>query len=390
MEELVVGNSLLKLQQKPSISPNDNFESSDSTDRNSSSSNSGGSNNFNNNNKWLLCTKTTAAATFAGCCLNHRKGIAIANLSSPSSVVSGGDASSIPIGNGKKSAKTVSFPKTIDKFNQQQQVKPMAPQHATSTVTLFAVCVSILMPLMLALSNGQVALGAIATGGSGSLVSPMDESGNLRATPHSVAAAATEANQVFASTLDRLKLLERQLEMALNGRHVSALTQIAFPSSSYSSSSFPSSSSSSSWSGGRGSTGSGSSWSSSSQASSTLNSNSDNISNLDKNSYSSPATTNERKRRMLTASISAIAGGGGGGGGLPHQQLFMSPLDQMTAIESLNSLLDDDNPSRLGRAYKPKSMSTARGFGKRSGGLGLHLGTFGVGRRSQQYQRILL
>lgn len=41
-------------------------------------------------------------------------------------------------------------------------------------------------------------------------------------------------------------------------------------------------------------------------------------------------------------------------------------LDQLNAIESLNSLLEDDNLSRLGRAYKPKTMSTARGFGKRS------------------------
>lgn len=43
-----------------------------------------------------------------------------------------------------------------------------------------------------------------------------------------------------------------------------------------------------------------------------------------------------------------------------------SVLDQLSAIESLNSLLDDGNLSRLGRAYKPKTMSTARGFGKRS------------------------
>lgn len=40
--------------------------------------------------------------------------------------------------------------------------------------------------------------------------------------------------------------------------------------------------------------------------------------------------------------------------------------DQLNAIESLNSLLEDENLSRLGRAYKPKTMSTARGFGKRS------------------------
>lgn len=45
---------------------------------------------------------------------------------------------------------------------------------------------------------------------------------------------------------------------------------------------------------------------------------------------------------------------------------FDAPSDQLNAIESLNSLLEDENLSRLGRAYKPKTMSTARGFGKRS------------------------
>lgn len=43
-----------------------------------------------------------------------------------------------------------------------------------------------------------------------------------------------------------------------------------------------------------------------------------------------------------------------------------SAINRLNAIESLSSLLQDDNLSRLGRAYKPKTMSTARGFGKRS------------------------
>lgn len=47
-------------------------------------------------------------------------------------------------------------------------------------------------------------------------------------------------------------------------------------------------------------------------------------------------------------------------------QMINLDSGQMSAIESLNSLLDDDNPSRLGRTYKPRTMSTARGFGKRS------------------------
>lgn len=44
--------------------------------------------------------------------------------------------------------------------------------------------------------------------------------------------------------------------------------------------------------------------------------------------------------------------------------LSNSPMDQLNAIETL--LMDEANPMRLGRTYKPKTMSTARGFGKRS------------------------
>jgi len=44
----------------------------------------------------------------------------------------------------------------------------------------------------------------------------------------------------------------------------------------------------------------------------------------------------------------------------------MNNVDQVSAIQSLNSLLDEDNSSRLSRAYKPRIMSTARGFGKRA------------------------
>ena len=49
---------------------------------------------------------------------------------------------------------------------------------------------------------------------------------------------------------------------------------------------------------------------------------------------------------------------------------LMSLDQQMTAMsQSLSTLLDDDDqgPGRLGRAYKPRTISTARGFGKRSG-----------------------
>lgn len=51
------------------------------------------------------------------------------------------------------------------------------------------------------------------------------------------------------------------------------------------------------------------------------------------------------------------------GFGMANNQLVA--LDQLNAIESLSSLLEDGNP-RLGRAYKPRTMSTARGFGKRA------------------------
>lgn len=49
---------------------------------------------------------------------------------------------------------------------------------------------------------------------------------------------------------------------------------------------------------------------------------------------------------------------------LPVSSQF-NALDQLSTIEAL--MLDSDGSiSRLGRAYKPKIMSTARGFGKRS------------------------
>lgn len=61
----------------------------------------------------------------------------------------------------------------------------------------------------------------------------------------------------------------------------------------------------------------------------------------------------ERKRRMSNT---------------PLNQRLISLDQQLNAMQSLSTLLDDDVSDRLGRAYKPRTMSTARGFGKRSGG----------------------
>ena len=65
--------------------------------------------------------------------------------------------------------------------------------------------------------------------------------------------------------------------------------------------------------------------------------------------------------------VRRLGGGGGGNVGSSFGPTVIA-LDQLNAIESLNSLLEDGagNLPRLGRAYKPKTMSTARGFGKRS------------------------
>lgn len=68
-----------------------------------------------------------------------------------------------------------------------------------------------------------------------------------------------------------------------------------------------------------------------------------------------PAAGAERERRMSALTTRN-----------PLMTAQLTALDQLNAIESLNSLLDDGDPSRPGRAYKPRIMSTARGFGKRS------------------------
>lgn len=52
-----------------------------------------------------------------------------------------------------------------------------------------------------------------------------------------------------------------------------------------------------------------------------------------------------------------------------NQMMPGAPKVQMGALDTLDQLsaiLDGDNLSRLGRAFKPRTMSTARGFGKRS------------------------
>lgn len=66
---------------------------------------------------------------------------------------------------------------------------------------------------------------------------------------------------------------------------------------------------------------------------------------------SAPALDSQQRDRRTLNNIMNSAG------------LAANTLDRLTAIESL---FDDGNSSRLSRAYKPKTMSTARGFGKRS------------------------
>lgn len=52
-----------------------------------------------------------------------------------------------------------------------------------------------------------------------------------------------------------------------------------------------------------------------------------------------------------------------------QQAAGLAPKFQAGALDTLDQLsaiLEGDNLSRLGRAFKPRTMSTARGFGKRS------------------------
>lgn len=66
-----------------------------------------------------------------------------------------------------------------------------------------------------------------------------------------------------------------------------------------------------------------------------------------------PSSSQKRNLVMVPVTV---------GGGSPAV-----PSDQLDAIESLNSLLlGGAGLSRLERAYKPRTISTARGFGKRS------------------------
>lgn len=63
---------------------------------------------------------------------------------------------------------------------------------------------------------------------------------------------------------------------------------------------------------------------------------------------SSAPTTGERKRRMSSVQTNMLRN-------------LLTPADQLSAIQSLGISLDGD---AFARVYKPKIMSTARGFGK--------------------------
>ena len=67
----------------------------------------------------------------------------------------------------------------------------------------------------------------------------------------------------------------------------------------------------------------------------------------------------ERTRRMSTSGAMHAPLMG------PPQPSAFNALDQMYAMDAL---LLDTGSGALGRAYKPKTISTARGFGKRANG----------------------
>lgn len=69
-----------------------------------------------------------------------------------------------------------------------------------------------------------------------------------------------------------------------------------------------------------------------------------------------PAEGGERERRQPNGGIARLMSGP------------LKGMDTRSALNSLSSLLDAENPLRLSQAYTPKQWSTARGFGKRSGG----------------------
>lgn len=73
----------------------------------------------------------------------------------------------------------------------------------------------------------------------------------------------------------------------------------------------------------------------------------------------------------LVAPTSSVSPGVGGRAERhsPQQQVSTPGKFQVGALDTLDQLsaiLEGDSLSRLGRAFKPRTMSTARGFGKRS------------------------
>lgn len=84
-----------------------------------------------------------------------------------------------------------------------------------------------------------------------------------------------------------------------------------------------------------------------------------------RSSLSSQATDQKRNHLAMGAVPPPIVMSGGGPISSPVSLLASDQA--LDAIESLNSLLlGDAGLSRLERAYKPRTISTARGFGKRS------------------------
>lgn len=63
---------------------------------------------------------------------------------------------------------------------------------------------------------------------------------------------------------------------------------------------------------------------------------------------------------------------------LPPGMLPQFQVGALDTLDQLSAILEGDNLARLGRAFKPRTMSTARGFGKRSSDSGMQMRSDGL------------